>query len=178
MAHDIFISHAGEDRSVADAACAALEARGLACWLAPRDLLPGQDLADAAGAVVRAKLLIAVLSTASVNDAQLRRDIVRAADHDVPVLVFRIADVEPPLLPDGADLLDALTPPVAPHLDYLGDRAVRLIEAAGTPAGRSLTEPPRPFHPAPARSSGWLTILAAGVAGVAAIALAAMYAQQ
>jgi len=90
---------------------------------------------------------------------------------------FRIADVEPPFLPDGADLLDALTPPVAPHLDYLGDRAVRLVEARGAAEGRSLTEPPRPLQPM-RRRSGWLPILAAGVAGVAAIALASLYVGQ
>lgn len=176
MAHDIFISHAADDRSVADAACAALEARGLACWLAPRDVLPGQDPADAAtGAIARAKLLIAILSAASAGTAQLQRDIGRAGDHGVAVLVFRLAGVEPPLLPVGADMLDALTPPVAPHLDFLGDRAVRLIEMGGAVAGRSLTEPPRPFPPMRARRSGWLPILAAGAAGLAAIALAAMY---
>jgi hypothetical protein len=179
MAHDIFISHAGDDRGVADAACAALEARGLACWLAPRDLLPGQDAADAAaGAVARAKLLIAILSAASAGTLQLRHEAERAVAYGVPILVFRIADVEPGPPLDGAETLDALTPPVAPHLDYLGDRAVRLIEAGQAPAGRQLTQPPRPFHPAGRRAAGWLPIAAAGLAGLAAIALAAAYIRQ
>jgi hypothetical protein len=177
VAHDIFISHAAEDRGIADAACAALEERGLACWLAPRDLLPGQEAADAvAGAVARAKLLILILSAASGAAPQVRREVERAAGHGVPILVFRIADVPPPPMPDAADMLDALLPPVAPHLDYLGDRAVRLIEAGRPAPGRQLTQPPRPFHPADRRASGWLLIAVAGAAGVAAIALAAVYA--
>ncbi|HST35093.1 MAG TPA: toll/interleukin-1 receptor domain-containing protein [Allosphingosinicella sp.] len=175
MAHDIFISHAEDDRSVAEAACAALEARGLACWLTPRDLLPGQD---ETGAIARAKLLVAILSAASAGKVRLQREGERAAAHGVPILVLRTADVAPGPALEGAERLDALTPPVAPHLDYLGDRAVRLIEAGRPAPGRQLTEPPRAFPRAGRSSSGWLTILAAGIAGLAAIALAAAYVNQ
>jgi TIR domain len=35
MAHDVFISHSHADKPAADAACAALEARGIRCWIAP-----------------------------------------------------------------------------------------------------------------------------------------------
>jgi hypothetical protein len=47
MAHDAFISYAGEDRVIAEAACHALEARGIRCWMAPRDLLAGKDYPEA-----------------------------------------------------------------------------------------------------------------------------------
>lgn len=177
MPHEVFISHAADDSGVAEAACAALEARGIACWLAPRDLLPGQDPADAiTGAIARAHLVIFILSAASANVPALRREAERAAGHGVPLLVFRIADVAAPPPLDGADTLDALTPPVAPHLDYLGDRAVRLIETRSPAQGRHLTEPPRPFQPTGRGASGWLPIAATGIAGLAAIALAAFYA--
>ena len=43
MAHDVFISYAAKDRTVAEAACAALESEGIRCWIAPRDVLPGAD---------------------------------------------------------------------------------------------------------------------------------------
>ena len=45
MAHDVFISHSHADKPAADAACAALEAKGIRCWIAPRDINPGQDWA-------------------------------------------------------------------------------------------------------------------------------------
>ena len=38
---DVFVSYATEDRSTAEAVCAALEASGLRCWIAPRDIHPG-----------------------------------------------------------------------------------------------------------------------------------------
>jgi len=39
MAYDVFISYGHEDKIVADAACARLEACGIRCWIAPRDVV-------------------------------------------------------------------------------------------------------------------------------------------
>lgn len=41
MAHDVFISHSAKDKEAAHGLCAGLEARGLRCWIAPRDIVPG-----------------------------------------------------------------------------------------------------------------------------------------
>ena len=46
-ANGIFISYSSHDAAVADALCAALERGGLACWIAPRDVRPGDFYADA-----------------------------------------------------------------------------------------------------------------------------------
>src|SRR5882672_2256836 len=43
MQFDAFISYSTQDKATADAACAALEAAGIRCWIAPRDILPGAD---------------------------------------------------------------------------------------------------------------------------------------
>jgi TIR domain len=43
MAHEVFISYSSKDKSVADAICYTLEANGLRCWIAPRDILPGMN---------------------------------------------------------------------------------------------------------------------------------------
>ena len=47
MAHDVFISYAQEDKPVADAVCALLESKRVRCWIAPRDVLAGQEYAEA-----------------------------------------------------------------------------------------------------------------------------------
>jgi hypothetical protein len=47
MAHDVFISYATEDKRTADAVCAAIEARGFRCWMAPRDVLTGMPYGEA-----------------------------------------------------------------------------------------------------------------------------------
>ena len=38
-----FISHASEDAAVAYELCSHLEQAGVACWIAPRDVTPGND---------------------------------------------------------------------------------------------------------------------------------------
>ena len=50
MANDVFISYSSTDKAAADAVCATLESRGIGCWIAPRDILPGEDYAAGAGA--------------------------------------------------------------------------------------------------------------------------------
>lgn len=42
MDFDIFISYSSQDKPTADAACAVLEAAGIRCWIAPRDIMPGR----------------------------------------------------------------------------------------------------------------------------------------
>ena len=46
MAFDAFISYSHRDRLAADAACAGLEAAGIRCWIAPRDIAPGKEWAE------------------------------------------------------------------------------------------------------------------------------------
>src|SRR3978361_1075877 len=43
MSHDIFICYSARDKTVANAICAVLEAEGVRCWIAPRDIMPGAD---------------------------------------------------------------------------------------------------------------------------------------
>jgi hypothetical protein len=71
---DVFISYASPDVAVADAVCTALERGGVTCWVAPRDVLPGDFYADA---IVRAidvsKAIIIVLSQSAVASPHVLR---------------------------------------------------------------------------------------------------------
>jgi len=42
-AFDVFVSYAIEDKLIADAIVAKLEAAMIRCWIAPRDIPPGAD---------------------------------------------------------------------------------------------------------------------------------------
>jgi hypothetical protein len=178
MTHDIFISHSSNDRDVADAVCAALEQRGFRCWIAPRDMLPGQDYGETIAAAIGASQLLLLIFSAETNDSvRARREVEQAGGHGLAVLAFRIVDLAPAptlqfLIGEG-QWLDALTPPIAPHLDYLGDRVGQLLDGGGR-GPLQPTLPPRPF-PKERRRHPWLPIALAGLAGVAAIALAAFY---
>lgn len=41
----VFVSHSSADKAMAQSLCASLEAQGFTCWIAPRDIAPGQSYA-------------------------------------------------------------------------------------------------------------------------------------
>ena len=51
MSHDVFISHAAADKAIADAITQTLEDGGVQCWIAPRDIRPGDTWG---GSIVKA----------------------------------------------------------------------------------------------------------------------------
>jgi TIR domain len=62
MSHDVFISHSSADKRAADAACALLEARGIKCWIAPRDIRPGSDWGESIiTAIEQARIMLLLL---------------------------------------------------------------------------------------------------------------------
>jgi TolB-like protein/tetratricopeptide (TPR) repeat protein len=92
---DVFISYASPDRAVADAVCAALERDGLICWIAPRDVVPGEFYADAiVRAIDVAKILVLVLSKHSADSPHVLREVERASSKRRPVVSVRI-DIAP-----------------------------------------------------------------------------------
>lgn len=161
MPHDVSICHLGEDRPAAEAICAALEQAGHLCVMA------GESSGEA-------RLLLVILSAASAGSAAIAREAGEAAAVGTPLLLLRVEPVEPEgalaaaLI--GAQRVDALPPPLQPHLDYLTAIAGRLLD--GEEAGRPLTAPPRPLPPRPV-SRAWLPIALAGLAGLIAIAAVA-----
>ena len=139
MSHDVFICHSSKDRTLANAICAKLEANRIRCWIAPRDVVPGleyaQSIVEAIGAT---RLTVLVFSQNANQSPHVHRELERTASHGIPILPFRVEDVVPApsveYFISDAHWLDALTPPMEEHLDYLVG-TVRLIldrEAAKT----------------------------------------------
>jgi TolB-like protein len=90
-ANDVFISYASPDRGIADALCAALEQDGLTCWIAPRDVVPGEFYADAiVRAIDTAKVLVLVLSKDSAESPHVLREVERASSKRHPLVSVRI----------------------------------------------------------------------------------------
>jgi adenylate cyclase len=94
---DVFISYASPDVAVADAVCTALEREGVVCWVAPRDVLPGDFYADAiVRAIDASRAIIIVLSKSAVASPHVLREVERAASKRHPVLTLRIDRVPLP----------------------------------------------------------------------------------
>jgi TIR domain len=151
MAHDLFISYAAENKPVADAVCAFLEARSIRCWIAPRDILPGAHYGSSIIDAISASRIFLLVFSASANQSpQVMREVERAVAKGLPILPFRIEDV--PLSPDmeyfisAPHWLDALTQPLEGHLAHLAETAQLLLSrmgAAPSDLGRSHGEPAR-----------------------------------
>ena len=89
----VFISHASEDHAIAEAVCEAIEARGIPCWIAPRDITPGKEYAEALyDAIGECTSLVLVFSQYSNRSPQVRREVERAARDGDPIIPFRIDD--------------------------------------------------------------------------------------
>ena len=98
---DVFISYASQDKAVADAACKALESAGVACWIAPRDVTPGEFYAESiVHAIDSAKVIVLVLSQNGSASQHVLREVERATSRRHPVVSFRI-DTAP--LPAGLE---------------------------------------------------------------------------
>src|SRR5450631_4157061 len=93
----IFISYASQDAAVADNLCAALEASGLPCWIAPRDVRAGESYAAAiVQAINVCKMLALVLSKSASESSHVLREVERASSKKRPVLVVRMDTAELP----------------------------------------------------------------------------------
>ena len=69
MAHDVFITYASADKPIADAVCARLEAARLRCWIAPRDILPGQDWTAAILNAIETSSVLVLVFSAQANES-------------------------------------------------------------------------------------------------------------
>jgi hypothetical protein len=91
MIRKVFISYSTKDAQVANAVCKALEADDVRCWIAPRDILPGEEYADAIiEALNTCQLFLVILSDESNSSPQVRREVERAVSKDLSILTFRI----------------------------------------------------------------------------------------
>lgn len=173
-ARDVFISYASEDEAAADVVCRTLEARGLSCWMAPRDIIPGQDWASVIlDAIEAATALVLVLSASSNASPQVKREVERAAHANIPIIPFRIEDVEPArsleFFISTPHWSDAFTPGLEAHAAALAEDLKRLFAGAGRPPPTALLR----SAPAQRRSPVLLLSLSAVAGAVAILALIA-----
>jgi hypothetical protein len=132
MAHDVFISYSSKDKVTADAVCATLENNGIRCWIAPRDILPSMEYAEALVEAIQSSRLVVLVFSSGANDSpQVRGEVERAVSRGLPILPFRIENVPPnramEFFISGRHWLDALTPPLEAHLQELAKTTKLLL---------------------------------------------------
>jgi TolB-like protein/tetratricopeptide (TPR) repeat protein len=91
LSKDVFVSYASQDAAVANSVIEALERRGIGCWIAPRDVTPGEFYADAiVHAIDAAHALVLVLSKDAAVSHHILREVERASSKRHPVISLRI----------------------------------------------------------------------------------------
>ncbi len=148
MGNDVFISYSSDDAEAAETICERLEAEGLRCWIAPRNIMAGVKWSEAIiDALDQAKIMLLVLSASSVKSAQVEREVERAADRQLPIIPLRIHDVSlskaMQFFIGPSHWLDAYEPPLARHLEDLVEAVVKNLANAADKTGARRTVPAR-----------------------------------
>ena len=128
----MFISYSQEDKTIADAVCASLEAVSIRCWIATRDPSPGGDwAAEIVHAIDASKVFVLVFSGHCNGSVHVRNELLRAVNQAVPIIPFRVKDEKPAgalaLHLEGVHWLDALTPPFENHLRRLAELVTKIL---------------------------------------------------
>jgi hypothetical protein len=96
MAGHVFISHGSENRDEANELCAFIEARGVKCWIAPRDVRPGIDYSEELQAAIENAAAFVVLVTDHSNRSPyVRAETEMAFSSHKPIFPVRQADIKP-----------------------------------------------------------------------------------
>ncbi len=139
MSHDVFISHSTQDKVVADAVCAALEAEKIRCWIAPRDIKSGESWAEAiTDALKKSKLMVLIFSDHSNQSKQVANELTLAVNAKATVVPLKIEDIPPSKIMEfyltGAHWLDAMNPPTEEQIKSLVERVKRNLDGGADEA--------------------------------------------
>jgi formylglycine-generating enzyme required for sulfatase activity len=148
----VFISYSSKDQSIAFDICRLLEAQGLQCWIAPRDVRPGYDydeeIIDAIDAV---EAMVLILSAHSNESIHVKHEVEYAVSHGKAVFPVRIQEVLPSkklVLHIGTKhWLDAWKPPLETKIEQLAAAIKGLLGL--TDEARPAPVPPAPPIVAP-----------------------------
>jgi formylglycine-generating enzyme len=182
--HDVFVSYSAHDKAFADAACAVLEHHRIRCWIAPRDITPGEEWGDAIiKGIGGSRMMVLIFSGHANASGQVRREVERAISRGMTVMPIRVEDVRPEGAMEFAlgnrHWLDAFTPPIERHLELIARSVKALLNPEVESARGSrvtgdvpakTTAPPRPDAVEHRRARPfWLIAVVASLIGLIAL---------
>jgi hypothetical protein len=134
--HEVFISYASPDQHPAFAICRGLEADGIACWIAPRDVPAGQPYDECiVEAIEHSKLVVLVFSKHANDSRYVADEISVARQGGLTILPVRLEMV--PLSKafkfqiGRAHWLDAV-PPIDQHIPALSRSVANVLRRRST----------------------------------------------
>ncbi len=164
----VFISYASQDAPIAQGLCSALEQGGVACWLAPRNVRPGDFYADSiVQAINGCALLVGVLSQSAIDSPQVVRVFERASAKRRPIIGFKI-DAAP--LPPGLEYFLSTSQWIdagAGQPDRLFPKLLEAVRSRMAASAQGHAQPVPAGQPAPRRRQNRRTVVLALMVGVA-----------
>jgi hypothetical protein len=145
----IFISYAKNDHDTAFKICETIEREGLKCWIAPRDIIPGENWGKAIiNGINNCRLMVMIFSENSNDSVQVLREIERAVSKKIPIIIFRISDINPSTefeyYVSTVHWLDAVGSPIEKHIENLkGVVKGYFINVNGITSDETIVEGPK-----------------------------------
>lgn len=94
MEKRIFISYSSKDVSIANQMVEYLEANGLQCWIAPRNITSGHDYTDMINDAINDCLaLVLIMSVHSVKSQWVKKELSTAVSYNKTIIPFKITEV-------------------------------------------------------------------------------------
>ncbi len=88
---DIFISHASQNKDIADNLCGTFEASSASCWIAPRNIDPGRDYGEEIVRGIQDSTMFVVVFSAQANGSKhVLREVDLALSFDKIVVPIKI----------------------------------------------------------------------------------------
>ena len=151
----VFISYCKEDKTVADAVCAGIEGAGYPCWIAPRNVRPGENWGRSIiKSIAASRVMVVVFSSHTNESPHVMNEIERAVSHRMTIIPFRIENVQPSedleLFISSRHWLDAFSPPYEPKIAELVAAIQIVLGPPVAPRKETVHAPAPATAPAPA----------------------------
>ena len=131
MSHDVFISHSSLDKLAADAVCHGLEAKGIRCWIAPRDQVAGRAYGQQITSAIETAQVMVLIFSDNVNNSQAVLNEIKSDPFTTRLPVMMLTgdrNNETVMSAVGAGAADFMIKPFDP--DRLLQRVNRLVKSS------------------------------------------------
>jgi TIR domain len=146
MGHEIYISHACKDKTIADAICKGLESSGVRCWIAPRDIPVGEDWVKAVRRAIEAAPLFVLVLSENANEApHVEREIANAFYAGRKIVPIRVSNAIPSrgflFYLSDSQCFDSIGESDEPDVKGVVERVKGLLGSLGLSSGNSVSSP-------------------------------------
>ena len=131
----VFISHASKNFKLADEVRAVLEAKGISCWIAPRDIPAGGSYgAEIIDGIRQCSVFLLLLTRHANLSTPVRNEVERAFGYQKVIIPVRLDEIRPAqgieFFVANAQWIDAIHSPLRKRMDEVA-AIVYAVETSG-----------------------------------------------